>query len=255
MVIAFTNHKGGTGKTTSVVNIGTILHSKGKSVLFIDCDPQGNLTYSLGANNFKYGIADVLLKKVELSDAAIELKPNFYVLASDIRSYKSELEINTKNNGEFLLKEIIANYINDVDYILIDCPPSLSIYTKNALNTANSVIIPMQLDVLSLQGLDQMTIILSEIINTTNPNLKVTGVLGVNVNESRKLSSEILQHIRENYDLPIFNNYIRASVKVAEAPSFAKSVVEYAPESSSAKDYKSVTNELLKITEPKKQNK
>ncbi|MES2837865.1 MAG: ParA family protein [Bacteroidota bacterium] len=252
MIIAFTNHKGGTGKTTSVANIGTILHSKGKSVLFIDCDPQGNLSYSLGASDFKYGVSDVLLNKVELSDAAIEIKANLYILPSDIKSYKSESQLYSQKNGEFLLKEILKNYVDDVDYILIDCPPSLSIYTKNALNAANSVIIPMQLDVLSLQGLEQMTSILSEIINSTNPNLTVTGVLGVNVNESRKLSSEILEHIRENYDLPIFNNYIRASVKVAEAPSFAKSVVEYAPESSSAKDYKSVTNELLKITENKK---
>lgn len=244
MVIAFSNHKGGTGKTTSVVNIGTLLSNKGYSVLLVDLDPQGNLTFSSGISDIENNIADVLrgaanLDDIFYGDEKLGLLPaNF-----DLNNVDTEIE--NLPNSNAILKDKLAEL--NFDFVLIDCPPAISIYTINALNAADYVIIPMLMEVLSLQGLNNMISIVEEVKNSSNPKLEILGVLGVKVDERRQLTNEILEHINNNVKVNVFNNRVRANVKAAEAPSFGVGVVEYAPKSNSAKDYISVVNELLKM--------
>lgn len=246
MIIAFANHKGGTGKTTSTINIGRVLSKQGKKVLLIDLDPQGNLSYSLGLTDQALTICDYLLSKHSFEEVACEVF-NMHVLPANISLYNYSNQIENSIDSHFILKnklnEISANY----DFILMDCPPAISIYTINALNATEGVIIPLVFEILSIQGLDQMLNEIKKIKNTTNSAISVIGALGVVVNENRKLSSEVLEYVRDNYKINVFNNHIRNNVKAAEAPSFAESVIDYAPNSISAKDYIAVTDELLKI--------
>lgn len=246
MTIAFVNHKGGTGKTTSTINIGRVLAESGKKVLLIDLDPQGNLTYSLGLSDITYTVADFLLNKKQFNEVACEAH-GLHVLPSNMNLYDSESDIAATENATGLLKRKMSNINHMYDFILIDCPPAISLYTLNALNAADGVIIPLVFEILSIQGLDQILLQIHRIKKTTNVNLKVIGALGVIVIENRKLSEEVLEYIRDNYKINVFNNHVRNNVKAAEAPSFGKSVIDYAPTSISAKDYTNVTNELLKI--------
>ncbi|PBQ34525.1 hypothetical protein CNR22_22995 [Sphingobacteriaceae bacterium] len=246
MIIAFANHKGGTGKTTSVINLGKALSDSGKRVLLIDLDPQGNLSYSLGLAKQQLTVADFMLGTHSFEEVACDVN-NVHVLSADGRLYTSMELIAAKADKEFLLKKALDKITNNYDFIIIDCAPSLSIYTVNAFTAANGIIIPLVFEILSIQGLDQILVEVTRIQTTTNPHLKVIGALGVIVNESRKLSEEVLTYIRDNYSVNVFNNHVRNNVKAAEAPSFGISVIEYAPTSTSAKDYINISNELLTI--------
>ncbi|MBA4239304.1 MAG: hypothetical protein C0448_01160 [Sphingobacteriaceae bacterium] len=248
MIIAFANHKGGTGKTTSTINIGRALCKLGKKVLLIDLDPQGNLSYSLGLSDEKLTVCDFLLGHNSFEEIACEAF-KMHVLPANISLYKSTNQIENQVDSKFILKHKLNTISSHYDFILIDCPPAISIYTVNALNAADGVIIPLVFEILSIQGLDQILSEIKAIKNTSNPNITVIGALGVVVNESRKLSSEVLEFVRDNYSINVFNNHVRNNVKAAEAPSFGKSVIDYAPTASSSKDYVNVTNELLKILE------
>lgn len=248
MIIAFANHKGGTGKTTSAINIGSALRRMGKKVLLVDLDPQGNLSYSLGLSDQKLTTADFLLNNCLFEEVACE-SSYMHVIPANLSLYSKAELIQSMPNSEMLLRYKLAAVTNQYDYILLDCPPAMSIYTFNSLNAAEGVIIPLVFEILSIQGLDQILTEIHKIKNTTNPGIKVLGALGVIVNENRKLSEEVLEYIRNNYNINVFNNRVRNNVKAAEAPSFGESVIDYAPSSISAKDYTNVTNELLKIAE------
>ena len=248
MIIAFANHKGGTGKTTSTINIGRALCKLGKKVLLVDLDPQGNLSYSLGLSEQKLTIADLLLDNCIFEEVACEVS-QMHVLPANLGLYDKTELIERIPNAKMLLRNKLAKIADQYDFILLDCPPAMSIYTYNSLNAAEGVVIPLVFEILSIQGLDQILTEINKIKNSTNPNIKVLGALGVIVNESRKLSEEVLEYIRDNYSINVFNNRVRNNVKAAEAPSFGESVIDYAPASISAKDYTNVASELLKITE------
>lgn len=243
IVISFSNHKGGTGKTTSTVNIACALRDKKKKVLVIDFDPQGNLSYSLGVNNFEYTVLDWM---TELSSDEQSIIPSsgVHVLPSSPSIADKEDEIKGLWNFRHLLKNKLAT--TDFDFVLIDCPPNIGAFTQIALTASDYVIIPMLLEILSIQGLSQIMKYIKEIKVTSNFNLEILGVLAVCVNESRRLTNEVLEFIDFAYKVDVFNNRIHSNVKAAEAPSFAKSVIDYAPESASAKDYRAVSDEILK---------
>lgn len=243
VVISFSNHKGGTGKTTSTVNIACALRDKNKKVLVIDFDPQGNLSYSLGVSNFKHTAIDWITNNAITEECIIPVS-GIYVLPASIVISEQEDELKNILDFRFLLKNKIEKL--DFDYVLIDCPPTIGAFTQIALTASNFVIIPMLLEILSIQGLSQIIKFIQEIKITSNPEIEILGVLGVCVNESRKLTNEVLEFIDVAYKVDVFNNRIHSNVKAAEAPSFAKSVIDYAPNSSSAKDYIAVTEELLK---------
>lgn len=245
MIIAIVNQKGGTGKTTTTVNLGCALAKKGKKVLLIDLDAQGNLSYSLGLTDFDDAMAEVLVGEALLNDILLESE-GVHVAPSNIGLADVEISIANVEDRESLLKNHLET-ADGYDYILIDCPPSLSLLTINALNAADRVIIPLQMEVLSLQGLDLIIDTVAKIKNVFNDNLQVEGLLPVMVDRRRKLSQEVYEHINENYDFKIFDSKIRTNVRASEAPSFGSSVISYAPGSNSAKDYMMFAEELISL--------
>ena len=246
MVIAVVNQKGGTGKTTTTVNLGSALARDGHQVLLIDLDPQGNLSYSLGVSEAQYTLGDILDNTVLIEDAVIE-KESMDILSTSGELVKWELAQSDTGETAFLLKRALSEIEANYDYIIVDCPPSVSWLTINALSAANKVLIPIQLDVFSIQGLRQITLTVEEIREKYNSSLEIVGALAVMVDKRKNLTQEILMHLKNNFNIHVFNNQVRTNVKAAEAPSFGKSVVNYAPQSNSAKDYMSFAKELLEL--------
>jgi len=245
MIIAIVNQKGGTGKTTTTVNLGSALAQAGRSVLLVDFDPQGNLSYSLGITGSEQTMADVLNGDAAIGDIMYEVE-GMDVAPSYIELADAEISLAGLEERELLLKKQLEAL--SYDYILIDCPPSLSLLTINALSAAERVIIPLQMEVLSLQGLDQIINTINSLKDVLNENLEIFGVLPTMVDRRRKLSTEIYEHIQENYELRIFEHGIRSNVRASEAPSFGQSVIQYAPSSNSANDYRAFANEILNLS-------
>lgn len=228
MILAVVNQKGGTGKTTTTVNVGSALAIKGKKVLLIDLDAQGNLSYSLGIQGKGKTMSDVFLGETAIDDILIE-REGMSIAPADIGLADAELTLSGAGNREYLLRDALRKMRHRFDYVLIDCPPALSLLTVNALSASDHVLIPMQLEVLSLQGLDLITETIRKTRQSLNPALSILGILPVMIDQRRKLTSEILAHIQENYEVSVFNTRIRNNVKASEAPSFGSSVIAYAP--------------------------
>lgn len=242
-VIAIVNQKGGTGKTTTTINFGRGLSKFGKKILLIDLDPQANLTYSLGINTPSLTIADVFTGEADLKEIIIE-KDNLFLAPGSNALVDIDISLVNQEKREAFLKRSLQK-IKNFDYIIVDAAPSLSLLTLNALNAASEVIIPLQPEVLTLQGLDQILMTITKVKKSLNSNLKIKGVLFVMFDKRRNLSRELLDYIRENIREKIFKSVIRLNVKVAEAPSFGQSVIDYAPDSAGAKDYLSLAEEYL----------
>jgi chromosome partitioning protein len=245
MVISLVNQKGGTGKTTSTVNLGSALASLNQKVLLIDLDPQGSLSFSLGIHQPKRTISHLLIQKTSLSEVILP-REDMAVIPADLTLADIELSMARIRKREYTLKNILSQ-ITGYDYILLDCPPSLSLLTVNALNACEQVIIPMQMEVLSLKGLENILQTLATINKSLNSSLQVMGVLPVMVDARKNLNGEIKEYIEQNFDVRIFESCIRTNVKASEAPSFGKSVVTYAPYSNSAKDYISLAKEVIDL--------
>lgn len=244
-IISVINQKGGTGKTTTAINLGCAFVRRAKNVLLVDLDTQGNLSYSLGINEFEKSMADVLLGDSKLEDILVE-REGLKVAPADNQLADAELSLARTGGQEKALAEVLTN-LKGYDFVLIDCPPSLSTLTINALLASDRVIIPMQMEVLSLQGLDQIIQTIDKVKSTFSKELDVEGVLPVMVDSRRKLSQEVKEHIQENYELRIFDSMIRNNVKASEAPSFGKSVIAYKPTSNSAVDYMHFADEILDL--------
>lgn len=244
-VIAIINQKGGTGKTTTTINLGSALAREWKKVLLIDLDPQGNMTYSLGIGEMAGSMADVMMADRQMNEI-LQVRESMDVAPSDNRLADAELSLAGAQNREYVLQQVIKP-MKGYDYVLIDCPPSLSVLTVNALLAADQVVIPMQMEVLALQGLDQIVQTIGRVKSAFGKKLKIAGILPVMVDNRRKLSQEVREYIADNYDVPIFQSQIRANVTASEAPSFGKSVIAYKPKSHSAVDYKAFATEFLQM--------
>lgn len=243
--ISIVNQKGGTGKTTTTMNLSTALASLGKRVLIVDMDSQGNLGYSFGVAEGK-SIADILNGEAEIIDT-IQEREGVSIIPSDMRLVDIELALSDMDNRHSLVLERLEDTMNKFDYVFFDCPPSLSILSINALFASEYVIIPMLLEVLSLQGLDQIISSIDKINSAYNKELKILGILPVMVDKRRKLTEEVREHINENYEVNIFDSFIRNNVKASESPSFGSSVISYAPSSNSAKDYIEFAKEIAAL--------
>jgi len=242
-IITVINQKGGTGKTTVTMNLGVALALMGKKILLIDFDPQANLTYSFGIRNPKNTIVEVLqgkqtIQTILVKKEGLDIAPSSSLLAD------LEVSIINKIGREQLLQDRLKG-LKEYDYVFIDSPPSLSILTINALTTAGEVLIPLQMEILSLQGLTQLLKTIDEVKNILNKKLRITGIVVSMYDGRRRLSSEILNEIKNNLKEKVFNSVIRICVKIAESPSFAKSVLSYAPSSEGAIDYKNLAKEFL----------
>jgi len=244
-IITVCNQKGGTGKTTTAINLGSALASLGKKILLIDLDPQQNLSYSLGITSADGNIIEVLQAKKTIQEI-LSKKENMHIAPSSVALADLEVALISKIGREQVLKDCLAN-LKNFDYVFIDSPPSLSLLTVNALNAAHDVLIPLQMEILSLQGLIQLLNTIKEVKQTLNKKLTTMGIIPSMYDCRRRLSQEVLNKIQKNVDVKVFKTNIRECVKIAEAPSFAKSVLKYAPNSHGAKDYIKLAKEFLKI--------
>jgi chromosome partitioning protein len=242
--IAIINQKGGTGKTTTAINLGSALAAMDKKVLLIDLDPQANLTYSFGIQPTKGDITEFLQGKQTLQTLLVN-KEKISVLPSSTTLADVEVSLVNRLGRENILEERLSN-IKGYDYIFIDCPPSLSILTINALNAADEVLIPLQMEILSLQGLAQLLKTIQEVKQVLNKKLRIRGIIALMYDSRRNLSKEVIEEIKKSTKERVFKTVIRECVKIAEAPSFAKSVLKYAPSSNGAKDYMELAKEFLK---------
>lgn len=244
-VVAIINQKGGTGKTTTTINLGSALSKLGKKVLLLDLDPQSNLSYSLAVTNPEATLADAFLGNKPLKDVLVE-KDNLWIAPGSNELVDIEISLVSQANRENFLKSMLEG-VKGFDYILIDCPPSLSVLTLNALTAAHEVLIPLQMEVLTLQGLDQIMNTVQKVKKAFNPKLRIKGIVVVMFDVRRKLSLEVLEYLQENIKEHIFKSQIRLNVKLAEAPSFGKSVLDYDASSNGAKDYSALAREFTSL--------
>jgi chromosome partitioning protein len=243
MVIAIANHKGGTGKTTTTINLGAALHSLGYKVLLVDLDPQANLSYAFGINSAK-NIYDFFVEDCSYTGAISSIE-GLDILSSDMRLADIELTLQKMDDRAFVLQKSIAQYCKEYDFVLLDCPPSRSLLTVNALCAADKILISMLMDVLSIQGLNQLLKTIQDIQRVYHPALQILGVVAVNVEERKKIVKEVMEFVQENFPIPFMQTKIRSNVKVAEAPSHACSVLKYAPQCNASKDYINLAKEIV----------
>ncbi|MCL2633534.1 MAG: ParA family protein [Oscillospiraceae bacterium] len=257
-VIAFTNQKGGVGKTTTCASLCGCLSAMGKSVLAIDLDPQGNLTFSLGADapSSGYTMYNALKHEVSLYDI-IQHTDVCDIAPAAITLSACELELPSVGR-EHILKEQIETVLSEYDYVLIDTPPALSILTINAYVASDWLIIPMIPEILSLQGFAQLKETIFAIKKYYNRTLEVRGILLNQYNPRLILTKEVEElanMIAEQLDTDVFEQKITPSVVIAEAPAHGKTIVEYAPRSKSAREYSDLAYEVLGLEKPKRVEK
>lgn len=244
-IVAVINQKGGTGKTTTTINLGSALSKQGHKVLLVDLDPQSNLSYSLAVSSPDQSLAEAFLGTQSIKDILIE-KDGLWVAPGSNELVDVEISLVSQPEREQFLKTMLQQ-IKGFDYVLIDCPPSLSVLTLNALTAAHEVLIPLQMEVLTLQGLDQIMQTIAKVKKAFNPKLKIKGIVVVMFDVRRKLSQEVLAYLQENVKEKIFESQIRLNVKLAEAPSFGKSVLDYDSSSNGAKDYAALAAEFSQV--------
>ena len=247
-VIAFTNQKGGVGKTTSAVNIAASVGILGKKVLLIDLDPQGNTTSGVGINKkgLKSSSYEVLIGDVTAEKAVQETEfKNLSVLPSNISLAGAEFDLYQLDNREFRLKEAIESIKGNYDYIFIDCPPSLGMITVNALAAADAVIIPMQCEYYALEGLSQLMMTIRKIKQLYNADLEICGILITMFNGRLILTMQVISELKKYYADKLFKTPISRNVRLSEAPSFGTPVYYHDKSSKGANEYMDVAKELL----------
>ena len=252
MILSFINQKGGAGKTTTALNVGAALTKKGYRVLLIDLDPQGNLTTAAGLQPQEVAevptVYEVLRGDVSINDAIRSTAGGYDVLPTDIRQSGADIELSVVTGRDFLLREAIGEITTEYEYILLDCPPSLSIITVMALTACNEAIIPVQGQYYALQGTRQLMNTFSMIKKRTNPDIELCGVV-VTIYDGRKnLDRDVLESVRAAFGEKVFATQIRNNVTLAEAPAFGKDVFSYKPDSIGAADYMALTDEIIKRT-------
>ncbi len=252
---AIANQKGGVGKTTTTINLGYGLSQNGKKVLIVDLDPQGNLTTSCGIDSeaLKTTLADAMLEKINLDkfldpkEYIISLNDEIDIIPSDVGLSGVELSLVNTMSREYILKEILDSVAVNYDYILIDCSPSLGMLTVNGLTAADSVIIPVQAQYLSLKGLEQLLQTIAKIKRQINKSIEIEGLLLTMYNKQTNLSKKVKESLEISYGehIKIFNSLIPLSTKAAEAPIAGKSVLEYSPDNIVSLSYKNLIGEII----------
>lgn len=247
-VIAVTNQKGGVGKTTTAINLGAALAQMGKKVLLADADPQGNTTSGLGIekNKLEKCIYDVLVDDADPSDVIVATgQSGLFVLPATLRLAGAEIELVSAIAREQRLKKAFAAISGDYDYIFIDCPPSLGLLTVNALTAADKVLVPIQCEYYALEGLSQLTKVIEMVRSHLNPNLAVGGVLLTLFDSRLNLSVQVAEDIKKHFGKLVFDTSIPRNVKLAEAPSFGQSALEYDPTSKGSYAYIELAKEVV----------
>lgn len=247
-IIAFVNQKGGVGKTTSCLNIGAALARNGKQVLLVDADPQGNLTTSAGVelHDNSPTLYEVLKGTSNINSAIYGNSSGDYaIIPADIYLCGVDMELSNIPGREFLLKEAIGELVNTYDYILIDCPPSLSLITYMALTAANGVIIPVQAHFLALNGVKQLYDTIGSVKKRLNPQLEIIGVLATLYDARKLLNKEVYESLNKAFPGKVYQTAISNSIAIAEAPGAGKDIFTYKPSCKAAAQYTAVAEEII----------
>ena len=252
-IISVINQKGGVGKTTTVINLAAGLAKQKKKILVIDLDPQGNATTGLGLSNIensKKTIYGVLNGSMTISEVIKKTEfKNLDIVTSNVDLSGLEVETAGDNERAFILKVKLAAYLNDsgasYDYILIDCPPSLSLLTVMALVSSNSLVVPLQTEFFALEGLTQLMKTIERIKVNLNPDLKIRGILLTMYDKRNKLSSQVEKEARDFFNEKVYSTVIPRNVRLSEAPSHGMPVLSYDKSCPGSKSYFSFTDEFI----------
>lgn len=246
-VISICNLKGGTGKTTTTLNLGAALARSGKRTLLIDLDAQGNLTESLGqeAQAAEYDISNALSEQTP--PKPLSITENLWLVPTTLELASAESELAKEAvAGGYPLQDIIEPIKKDFDYVLIDCSPSIGAIVINALVASDSLIIPLQAEYLPLTGLKKLTDVIAKVQRRLNPKMRVSGILVTQYDQRKVLGRQIVDAVQEHFRAELFDTKIRTNVALAESPSRGLDIFRYSPDSNGAEDYAALSQEVLK---------
>lgn len=243
--------RGGVGKTTTSVNLSTILAKKGKKVLMIDADPQGNASSGLGVDKeVEESVYDILVNDTEVQKVVKKTNiKNLDICPSNINLAGAEVELVSMMSREYRLKEKLDIIKNEYDYIIIDCPPSLGLITLNAFTASDSVLIPVQCEYYALEGLGQLINTINLVKKHLNKNIEIEGALLTMYDIRTNLSNQVVKEVKKYFNDKVYKNVIPRNVKLSEAPSYGMPITVYDPRSKGAKSYEKFVKELMKANE------
>lgn len=251
-IIAISNQKGGVGKTTTSINLSACLAEKGKKVLLVDIDPQGNATSGVGVNKneCENTVYELIIGSCKLEDCIIhDALENLSVIPSNVNLAGAEIELIGVNDKEFILKKNIDKIRDNYDYIIIDCPPSLNTLTVNALTTADTVLVPIQCEYYALEGLSQLLYTINLVKERLNPSLEMEGVVFTMFNARTNLSLEVVENVKDNLKQSVYKTIIPRNVRLAEAPSHGLPINLYDSKSAGAESYRLLADEVIEREE------
>lgn len=248
-IVSIANQKGGVGKTTTSINLSTILAKKGKKVLMIDADPQGNASSGVGIDRdeIELSVYDVLINDAQIEEVVKKTNiKNLDLCPSNINLAGAEVELVSIESREHRLKEKLDNVKDKYDYIIIDCPPSLGLITLNAFTASNTVLIPVQCEYYALEGLGQLLNTISLVKKHLNKEIEIEGALLTMYDARTNLSNQVVKEVKNYFNDKVYKNVIPRNVKLSEAPSYGMPISIYDPRSKGAKSYEKFVKEFLK---------
>ena len=247
-IIAIANQKGGVGKTTTSINLSAALAEYGKKILVIDTDPQGNTTSGLGVhkNNLDNTIYELILGECSIHECILkDVLKGVSILPSNVNLAAAEIELIGLDRKEFIIKKEVDWVKDQYDYILIDCPPSLSMLTVNAMTTANTVLVPIQCEYYALEGLSQLIHTVNLVKERLNPDLAMEGVVFTMFDSRTNLSNQVVENVKEHFHQKVFNTVIPRNIRLAEAPSYGMPISSYDAKSAGAEAYRLLAKEII----------
>lgn len=247
-IIAIANQKGGVGKTTTSINLSACLAEARKRVLAIDMDPQGNMTSGLGIdkNNVEYTVYDLIIGEADIEKVICkEALDNLDVLPANVDLSAAEIELIGVDNKEYIIRDEVEKVKNNYDYIIIDCPPSLSMLTINAMTTADTVLVPIQCEYYALEGLSQLIHTIDLVKERLNPKLEMEGVVFTMYDARTNLSLQVVENVKENLNKTIYKTIIPRNIRLAEAPSHGMPINLYDSKSAGAENYRLLAEEVI----------
>ncbi|MEE8342714.1 MAG: AAA family ATPase [Gammaproteobacteria bacterium] len=248
-IVAFTNQKGGVGKTTTCINLAASLVSTGRRVLLVDLDPQGNATMGSGVDKLAIGHTgcDVLLGEVSIHQAIVDTEHAGYrLLPSNSDLTAAEVRLMELDNREYRLRDALVKIRDDYDYLLVDCPPALNILTINGLAAADGVVIPVQCEYYALEGLSGLLDTIEHVRNTVNPDLQVDGLLRTMFDARNNLANEVSEQLMQHFRNKVYRTVIPRNVRLAEAPSHGLPILVYDKASRGAIAYLALAGEVVR---------